>query len=184
MLNCNIVANGKVIVNGKQSSIQGGDVMGILGVEVGNAGVETGVTTIIRVGATKAVRQQYTDLVNKIKDYDKEIDMLDTLLAKYKALKQLQPEKFQQDMFNKVFQSKIIKNSEKNKFNEEAKKLCDLIYASENSNIKILKNMYPGVKVIVNGVTYSPNTPLVSMVIRTLDGKISIRGIMDMDMQS
>ena len=44
--------------------------------------------------------------------------------------------------------------------------------------------MYPGVKVIVNGVTYSPNTPLVSMVIRTLDGKISIRGIMDMDMQS
>lgn len=184
MLNCNIVANGKVIVKGKQSSIQGGDVMGILGVEVGNAGVETGVTTIIRVGATKAVRQQYTDLLNKIKDYDKEIDMLDTLLAKYKALKQLQPEKFQQDMYNKVFQSKIIKNSEKNKFNEEAKKLCDLIYASENSNIKILKNMYPGVKVIVNGVTYSPNTPLVSMVIRTLDGKISIRGIMDMDMQS
>ena len=86
-------------------------------------------------------------------------------------------------MYNKVFQSKIIKNSEKNKFNEEARNLCDLIYASENADIKFLKNMYPGVKVIVNGVAYYPNTQLVSMVIRTLNGKISIRGIMDMDIQ-
>lgn len=181
MLNCNIVANGKVIVKGNQSSIQGGDVMGMLGVEVGNAGVETGVATVIRVGATKAVRQQYADLVNKIRDFDTEIDMLDTLLDKYLALKEKQPEKFQQEMYNKVFQSKIIKNSEKNKLNEDAMKLCDLIYASENANIKVMKNLYPGVKIIVNGNTYTPNTQLVSMVIRNIGGKISIRGIMDLD---
>jgi uncharacterized protein (DUF342 family) len=181
MLNCNVVAGGKVIIKGKQSSIQGGDVMGMIGVEVGNAGVETGVTTVIRVGATKAIRQEYADIVNKIRDIDSEIEMLDTLIEKYGSLKETQPEKFQQDMYNKVFQSKIIKNSEKAKLNEDAMRLCDLIYAAENANIKVMKNLYPGVKIIANGATYTPNTQLVSMVIRNLGGRINIRGIMDLE---
>lgn len=181
MLNCNVVAEGRVIVKGKQSSIQGGDITGVLGVEVGNAGVETGVGTVIRVGATKVIKQEYTELVNRIKSFDDELEMLESVLEKYRLIKEKQPDKFKQDMYNKVFQSKIIKTSEKNKLNEEAMRLCQLINESERANIKVMKNLYPGVKIMVGGITYSPNTPLVSMLIRALNDKISIRGLMDID---
>ena len=181
LLNCNVVAYGKVVVNGRQSSIQGGDVTGVLGVQTGNAGVENCVTTVIRAGAVKSIKQEYADAIKAIKDVNIEIDMLDTIMEKYSLLNVAGSDKYDPEMYNKVMQSKIIKMSEKTKYNEEAKYLCDLINAGEHSQVKIYKNIFPGTKVFVNGVSYMPDSTFGSLIVRQINGKLSVSGMMEFD---
>ena len=181
LLNCNVVAYGKVIVSGKQSSVQGGDVTGVLGVQTGNAGVENGVTTVIRAGAVKSIKNEYAAAIKAIKDVNIEIDMLDTIMEKYSLLNITGSEKYDHEMYNKVMQSKIIKMSEKTKYNEEAKYLCDLINAGEHSQVKVYKNIFPGTKVFVNGVSYMPDSTFGSLIIRQINGKLTVSGMMEFD---
>lgn len=181
LLNCNVVAYGKVIVSGKQSSVQGGDVTGVLGVQTGNAGVENGVTTVIRAGAVKSIKNEYAAAIKAIKDVNIEIDMLDTIMEKYSLLNITGSEKYDHEMYNKVMQSKIIKMSEKTKYNEEAKYLCDLINAGEHSQVKVYKNIFPGTKVFVNGVSYMPDSTYGSLIIRQINGKLTVSGMMEFD---
>ena len=143
--------------------------------------MENGVTTVIRAGAVKSIKNEYAAAIKAIKDVNIEIDMLDTIMEKYSLLNITGSEKYDHEMYNKVMQSKIIKMSEKTKYNEEAKYLCDLINAGEHSQVKVYKNIFPGTKVFVNGVSYMPDSTYGSLIIRQINGKLTVSGMMEFD---
>lgn len=179
ILNSTVIARGKVLVEGKHGSIIGGDVTGVMGIETVNCGHEAATKTILRVGATKDIRKEYAEAIVGLKDIIAQIDMYTSALKKFDAAKELYPEKFDQQAYKKILQSKIIKTAEKNKGDEHCRKLLDLVKESIRANIKVDKNMYPGCKVFIDDKVYMPESTFVHLYVKRLGEKIITESIED-----
>lgn len=158
ILNCEISAKGKVIVSGSKGVIYGGDVTGMLGVESASIGNSSNVSTIVRIGAAKQVHKDYQDTLVKLKEITAEIDTLEIVTHKYERLREAAPERFDRENYNKIIQSKIIKNSQKAKLQEENKQLFDLIKEATISGVTVYKTLYPGVRIYAENVIYDAQT--------------------------
>lgn len=179
ILNCSVVANGRVIVAGKHGVIYGGDVTGVLGVETASIGNAACVPTIVRIGPTKQLRNDYQNTLAKIKDISSEIEMLNIVLAKYERIRASFPEKFDKDNYAKVLQSKIIKNSERTKYQNENHMLFDLIKDGAAADVNIDKVLYPGVKIYSENNVYETDNALSHLKIKKIGDKLDAVGLDD-----
>ena len=130
----------------------------MLGVESASIGNSSNVSTIVRIGAAKQVHKDYQDTLVKLKEITAEIDTLEIVTHKYERLREAAPERFDRENYNKIIQSKIIKNSQKAKLQEENKQLFDLIKEATVSGVKVYKTLYPGVRIYAENVIYDAQT--------------------------
>ena len=179
ILNCNVICNGQVNVQGKIGTIQGGDVAGVLGVIVGGVGNDSGVMTVIRVGATKELKQKYTDLMARIKEINSEIDMYNLLLDKYERLKAVSSDRYDRAKHQKLLQTKIIKNSELSKCDADSKAALYLMQEAEKARVIVDKNLHPGAKLFVDGFVYEPHDIVAHLIIKKGKDKVAVEGIWD-----
>lgn len=177
LLNSVVTARGKVIVEGRHGSIFGGDVTGIMGIETVNCGHESATKTILRVGATKELRKEYADSIMTLKEIVEQIDMYASALKKYDAVKKIKPEKFNQETYTKILQSKIIKMAEENKWDDACRKLFELIKDSARADVRIDKDIYPGCRIFFDDNVYSPDTAFSHLRIRRGNDRIVVEGI-------
>lgn len=175
ILNSTVISNGKVMVTGSKGSIQGGDVTGIMGVEAGTIGNSSYAPTVIRVGPTKSIRKEYADLIMKLKEIASQIDMYAQALEKFNRIKQMYPDKFDQATYTKVFQSKIIKNSERAKYEQTGKMLYDLIREGGKAMVRVNSVLYPGSKLLIDGKPYELETELAHLQVRKFNDTIVVR---------
>lgn len=87
ILNSNITASGKVVVNGQKSSIIGGRVSGLKGVEVGYIGNDAEVITTVHAGYEREIFDLYSASVEKEKELKEKLqDVLEkmTIMIKKK----------------------------------------------------------------------------------------------------
>lgn len=175
MLNSNVLSYGKVIVEGIHGSIIGGDITGVMGVETTSCGHTTDTKTVVRVGSTKELRREYADYIMKLRDITTQIETFDQALAKYNALKDVSSEKYDQDMYTRVFQSKIVKKAEKGKLEDKSRNLFNLIRDSENAVVKVLKNLYPGTRVVMEDKTYMPESVFAHVIVKRTSNAIVLR---------
>lgn len=174
ILNSTAVAYGKVYVSGNRGSIIGGDVTGVLGVEMEECGHETNAKTVVRVGATKEIRHEYAECIMKIKEIDSAIDTFDQALEKIALLKEAESDKYNKDMETRIFQSKIVKKAEKSKAEERSKELFAMIRESERSVVKIKKNCYPGCRIIMDDKSYIPTTVFEHILVKKSQNAIKL----------
>ena len=174
VLNSTIVAYGKVYATGNRGSIIGGDVTGVLGVDMDDCGHETGAKTVIRVGATKEIRHDYAECIMKIKDIDSAIDTFDQALEKLKILSEADSQKYDKEMETRIFQSKIVKKAERSKMEERSKILFSMIRESERSVVKIKNNVYPGCRIIMDDKSYIPSSVFNHIVVKKVASLIKI----------
>ena len=112
----------------------------------------------LRLGAAKQVHKDYQDTLVKLKEITAEIDTLEIVTHKYERLREAAPERFDRENYNKIIQSKIIKNSQKAKLQEENKQLFDLIKEATISGVTVYKTLYPGVRIYAENVIYDAQT--------------------------
>ena len=72
----------------------------------------------------------------KIKDIDSEIERYDQAMYKFDILKKSGSDKFDETLYRKVFQTKIVKKAEKAKYEERGRYLYSLIRESEKAVVK------------------------------------------------
>jgi len=174
ILNCTVVAYGKVFVSGGRGSIIGGDITGVLGIETQYCGHETNVKTVLRVGATKEIRHEYAECIMKIKEIDTSIDTFDQALEKISLLKEAASDKYDKEMEIRIFQSKIVKKAEKTKEEERSKMLFGLIRESERSVLKIEKSCYQGCRIILNDKSYIPSSVFDHILVKKVMNNIKL----------
>lgn len=179
ILNSTILARGKVNVTSGKGAIHGGDVTGMLGVEANNIGNDSYLPTTIRVGATKSLRQEYTDTIEKLKDVIADIDNYNSLIAKFDKVKSINPDKFDRASYTKLVQAKIVKSSERAKYEEEGKLLFGIISDSARAEVKAKKSLYPGSNVYIDNLLYRPEDVMPHLVVKKLDEKIAVRDFYD-----
>ena len=175
ILNSNITAIGKIIIDGAKGVIYGGELTGVMGIETPLLGNNAHTITTVRVGPSKKLQTEYANLLIKIKEIDNEIGMYDNVLKKFDIIKKSAPDKLDRAAYTKVFQSKIIKTAEKAKFEEECRRLFDIIRESGRSSVKIEKAIYPGAKVFIDDAVYQPVDEMNHINIRKVNEKIVVR---------
>lgn len=175
MLNTTALAFGKIYLEGRMGSIIGGEITGVMGVEAISCGNNTNSKTVLRVGSTKEIRGEYARNIMKLKEIDNQIDTFDQALEKFNMLKKSGSEKYDQSMYTKVFQSKIIKKAEKSKIEDESRMLYDLIRESDRSVVRIKNNIYPGCRVIMDDKNYVPTVVFNHILVKKTPSAIVLR---------
>lgn len=175
ILNSNMTAIGKIIIDGAKGVIYGGELTGVMGIETPLLGNNSHTITAVRVGPSKKLQTEYANLLIKIKEIDSEISMYENVLRKFDLIKKSAPEKLDRQAYTKVFQSKIIKTAEKAKFQSESKRLFDIIRESGSSGVRIEKAIYPGARVYIDDVVFQPNEEMNHLTVRKVNEKIVVR---------
>lgn len=181
ILNSTIIARGRVILNGKKGAIHGGDVTGMQGVEAVNIGNESYLPTTVRVGATKSLKQQYSDTVTKLREIIAELDTYNMALSKYERVKAARPDSFDRVGYTKLVQSKILKTSERAKCEEKGKLLFGIINDAARAEVKVNKTLYPGSNIYIDGMSYKPEDNMSHLIVKKIDEKIAVRDFYDED---
>lgn len=135
--------------------------------------------TVIRVGATKELKQKYTDLMARIKEINSEIDMYNLLLDKYERLKAVSSDRYDRAKHQKLLQTKIIKNSELSKCDADSKAALYLMQEAEKARVIVDKNLHPGAKLFVDGFVYEPHDIVAHLIIKKGKDKVAVEGIWD-----
>ena len=175
MLNTSALAYGKIIIEGGRGSLIGGDITGVMGVDVDNCGNDANAKTIIRVGSTKEIRKEYAEDIMTLRDLDSQIEVFDEAMAKMKLLKAAGSDKYDDEMYTRIFQSKIVKKAEKSKYEEHSRELFELIRESEHSIVRVTKEIFPGARVIMDDKTYIPSTVFTHIAVKKTPTAIVLR---------
>ncbi len=175
ILNSNVTAVGKIIINGNKGVIYGGSLTGVMGIETPRLGNSSHTVTMVRVGPAKKLQTDYANLLIQMKEIDSQIEMYDEVMAKFNTIKRAMPEKFDQQAYTRVFQSKIIKTAERAKYEQESKELFDIIRESGKACVRIEKSVYPGARVFIDDVVFQPEEEMDHLTVRKLNEKIVVR---------
>lgn len=175
ILNSNVVSYGKVKVYGKKGVIHGGDVTGVLGIEALSVGNISYTQTIIQIGPTKEIKNSLANVMVKLKEIMDDIDMFNKAIKKLEVIKEARPEMFDQTAYTKLFQSKIIRSSEKVKYENISKYFGNLIRDAEYAKLQVDNDLYPGTRIMINGLTYTPQDQFCHVEVRRVNDKITVR---------
>ena len=175
ILNCRVLAYGRVFVEGPIGSIIGGDVTGVMGISTTSCGHESNVKTLLRVGSTKEIRKEYAELIMELKEVDGQIETFEIANKKFEMVKQNMPEKYDSKMALRVTQSKIVKMAQKAKLEEKSKALYNLIRDSERAVVKVKNHIYPGSRVYMDDKTYMPSSVFSHIIVKKTPSTIILR---------
>lgn len=150
-IDCRIVSNDKVIMQGKRASIIGGVVYAAKGVEAYNFGNAYGIKTEVYTGVNKEVKQQ---LINFEKNIMEAEDIINKINLGIKQIDDAAAETGQ-DMRNDprratLLRTKILKQADLANYKQQMNQLQPLLECAHNAKIKVLHKAHPGVVVGIN----------------------------------
>lgn len=174
LLNCYTYACGKVNVRGKNGIILGGRTHGVLGVEAQDAGNITELPTMIQVGISDAIMEQYAAAAENIKKIDDELTVLENGITSIMVLKNSGNAPEHETVYTKMLQAKIIKNAEKKKNLEKRKELFQVINQAGYSYFGAHGNAFPGVEIVFDSLRKKIHTKYVNSIFKVMDGSINI----------
>lgn len=150
-IDCRIVSNDKVIMQGKKASIIGGTVYAAKGVEAYNYGNAYGIKTEVYTGVNKEVKQQ---LINFEKNILEAEDMINKINVGIKQMDEIGAETGQ-DMRNdprraSLLRTKILKQADLANYKQQMSQLQPLLESAHKAKIKVLNKVHPGVVVGIN----------------------------------
>lgn len=152
ILHSNISANGDIILKGKRGLIIGGNVRSSRLIEAQNIGSDMGTSTIVEVGTDPS----QIDYLAKLQEEEKELreeeyrtrQVVDLLKEKQKR-GQLAADKVTE--FRGILERYIKIYNRIKEVSIEIMEVTDSLRAETDARIKVTKNIYPGVKVVVGG---------------------------------
>lgn len=172
VLHSKLEAEGKVIVEGKDSVVLGGSVHAIQGIEISDAGNEMEVATVLSAGVLRKTLVRSQELNGLIKKVEEQLE----LLAKaVKSLENIPPgtlSKEGEEKCMKIIQAKVIKSMEHKQLRDEKAMSDALIRSGRDAQIIVQKTIQPGCRVEIAGMAIQVKEPLrhVKFVLR--DGNI------------
>lgn len=174
LLNCQTYVRGKVNVRGKHGVILGGKTHGVLGVEVHDAGNVTELPTLIKVGISDEIMEQYAASAENIKKIDDELNVLESGLARISVLRNAGGGPEHEAAYTKMLQAKIIKNAEKKKNLEKRKELFQIVNQAGHAYFGAHGDVFPGVEIVIDSIRKKLLSRYSNSIFKIIDGSINI----------
>lgn len=153
VLNSQLTAEGKVIVEGKDSIVLGGSIHAIKGIELVSAGNDLEVNTLLSVGVLQKTVERKRELDSLI---DAMEDQLGLLAKALKALENKQSgdsPKDIEDRRKKIIQAKVLKSTENRQLRDERAAITALINSGKDAQIIVQKKIWPGCRIEIAGMS-------------------------------
>ena len=153
VLNSKLEAEGKVIVEGKDSVVLGGTIHAIQGIEVADAGNDMEVKTVLSAGALQSVIERNKELDIMIDAVEEQLKLLTRAV---KSMENMMPgtvSKEAEDRRMKIIQAKVIKSMEHKQLRDEKAKTDALIQSGKNAHVQVQKTIWPGCQVEIAGLS-------------------------------
>lgn len=172
VMNSKLEAEGKVKVDGRGALVLGGSIHALQGMEIGEAGNESEIPTVLAAGVLHTTIRRDVELKELIKKIEGEVDLLD---RSAKILERMAKTKVTKETANrrmKIIQAKVIKSTELKKYQDEKVRNDALITSGKDANITIQNMIYPGCRIQIadNEITVKESLKHVKFVLR--DGNI------------
>lgn len=172
-IDCRIISNDKVIMQGKRASIIGGVVYAAKGVEAYNFGNGYGIKTEIYTGVNKEVKQQLLGLEKNVLEAE---DMINKINLGIKQIDDIAAETGQ-DMKNdprraSLLRTKILKQADLANYKQQLNQIQPLLECAHNATVKVFNKAHPGVIVGINDSTLTIDEMREMVAFAERDGKI------------
>ena len=153
-INCNIVCNDKVFLEGKHASIVGGVIHAAGGVEAYNFGNEYGVKTEIYVGVNMEVKKEISYHENCIKESQDIIEKLNMGLKQFdEAIKAGLPIDPNDSRKASLLRTKIVKQADLATHTQQLNYMNNVVENAKGASVKVVRNVYNGVIIGINDST-------------------------------
>jgi hypothetical protein len=149
LLNCDVYTRGTARMEGKMSTIIGGMVHAVSGIDTQSLGNDVGKATAVRVGAGDDLLKEYATLHKTVCALEKEITALTAGIEHLGKNNGTSSEHENHDVFNKLFQNKILKVAEKKQHDASLQKVKEMIDNASLSQIVVHKDLYAGVSIFI-----------------------------------
>jgi uncharacterized protein (DUF342 family) len=136
-------------MEGKMSTIIGGMVHAVSGIDTQSLGNDVGKATAVRVGAGDDLLKEYATLHKTVCALEKEITALTAGIEHLGKNNGTSSEHENHDVFNKLFQNKILKVAEKKQHDASLQKVKEMIDNASLSQIVVHKDLYAGVSIFI-----------------------------------
>lgn len=153
-MNSEVVCKKKITLSGRKASIIGGSVWAVQGIEAGNLGNESEISTEVSVGNSVEVQREVWELEKKVQEAEEGMVSLENRLKEFtkleaaNAIKKDDPRKVQ------LLRVKIQEVAKLGALRGELDKLNTQIQDGQNAIIKVLGTSHPGVRVLVDDARY------------------------------
>lgn len=152
ILHSTVSANGEIILKGKRGLLIGGNVRSSRQIEAQNIGSAMGTSTVVEVGADPGQQDELLKLQEEEKKLREEEYRLRQVVDMLKAKQergQLATDKISE--FKGTLQRYIAIYNRIKEVSKEIIESTEALMADTDARIKVSKNIYPGVKIIVGG---------------------------------
>lgn len=152
VLNSKLEAEGKVIVEGKDSVVLGGSVHAIQGIDVMEAGNEVEVSTVLSAGVLQKTLIRNRELNQLINEVEEQLELLTKAVKNMENVPPGNLSKEMEDKRMKIVQAKVIKSREHKQLRDEKAMSDALIRSGKEARIVVQKVIYPGCRVEIAGM--------------------------------
>lgn len=179
-INCNIICNDRVLLEGKHASVIGGVIHAAAGVEAYNFGNEYGAKTEVYVGVNLEVKKElnYHDICIK-----EAIDMIDKINMGIKqfddAVKAGAVVDPNDPRKASLLRTKIVKQADLATHTQQLNRMNDVIRNAQGASVRVIRDVHAGVVVGINDSMVTVKETQTSVEFRERDDKVvmfSMRG--------
>lgn len=172
VLNSELDAEGKVIIEGRDSVVLGGSVHAIQGIEVVSAGNEMEVATLLSAGVFEKTLTRNQELDTLIKEVEEQLKLLTRAVKNMENIHPGSLSKEAEDRRMKIIQAKVIKSMEYKQLRDEKAMSDALIRSGQGAQIVVQKVICPGCRVQIAGFSVQLKESLKHVKFAVKDGNI------------
>ncbi|MGN0495943.1 MAG: DUF342 domain-containing protein [Lachnospiraceae bacterium] len=167
-MNSKLAAEGKVVVEGRESVVLGGSVHAIQGMEINEAGNENEIPTTLVAGVLPETMNRDVELKYLIEKVEGEVELLDRSARILERMEKTKATKENSARRMKIIQAKVIKSTELKRYKDEKIRSEALIQSGKDANIVISNVVYPGCRIEIagNGISVKEQLKHVKFVLR------------------
>lgn len=159
IMHCNVKSEESVNVAGKYGIIVGGRVEAYCGIEATIIGNMNEVKTVLEVGTGSDLYARMERVESKVKELQQELQKLKITSEKIaKVLENDQNNAEMKNMKLNIMRSKIAREAAMTELQHEKENIAAVMAKVANPKIYVLKSIYPGVVLTINGVTETIKT--------------------------
>lgn len=154
MVNCNIISNDRVFLEGKRASIVGGVIHAAAGVEAYNFGNQYGVKTEVYVGVNMELKKEINYHEECIKEAQQIIEKIDIGLKQFDdAVKAGMPIDPSDTRKASLMRTKIVKQADMAAHTQSLNQMNEVVRKAQGASVNVVHDIYGGVIIGINDTT-------------------------------
>ncbi|MCR5389110.1 MAG: FapA family protein [Lachnospiraceae bacterium] len=185
LMNCKVYSGGTITVEGKKGCILGGESHGVKGIVAQDIGNQAGTKTKVSVGVHESVYKELKQAEKEMKENTEQLSKIEEGLLLFDTLSAQRGIDMSSDARRQLLVKEKVRLTGVIGGCKETITRCEyIISCSRNANIRVIKNVYPGVRAEIDGMLVDVMEEQRALEFRKLNNKVVMMALGHMGRES